>query len=159
MPQAKTISRNDQAAAERRAEAIETERAAKFCGVAKVHVDQLTFDELQEREHDAINQDFLVECFRRRGCVPWDPLFHIPAVVERRDLESAMSQQRLAPMSLFGRDLAQTPAVRFASGVSVRCLLGRHRIDAARECLKKDQQWWFIEIYASGERASGGHGR
>lgn len=91
---------------------------AKCCGVAKVHLDQLTFDERNEREYDAMDEEFLIECFRRQGCVPSDPMFHIPAVVERQDLECALSQQRLSPTAL-GQDPTQIPSLTFASSASM----------------------------------------
>lgn len=153
MARDRTIPRGQQEAAERRAAAVEAEKVAKCCGTAKVHLDHLVFDELNEREHDVANEEFLVECFRRQGCVPSDPIFHIPAVVEHQDLERALSHQRLSSTEL-GRGLAPIPSLRFTSDVRIRCLLGRHRVDAARKCLQKDQQWWVIEMYPTGEPAS-----
>jgi len=140
-----------QARARQQAIDHETEKERQFRGSAKIDLQHLTFDTFRDREYDQRNEQFLVDAFRRNGCVPLDATFHIPGLISEADLDAAVTASHISRESLFYRNPAQLPHLNFPSNFRLHCLSGKHRIDAARKCLAGNERWWVVELYSDGE--------
>lgn len=151
MPRRKRTTLDKQARARQQAVDHETDKDHHFRGRAKVALEHLAFDTVRERADDPRNQRFLVEAFRRNGCVPLDPTFHVPALINDADLQLAMGTAQVVSTSLLTRNAAQLPRLRFPSHFRLQCLSGKHRVAAAQECLPPAEQWWIVELYSNGE--------
>ncbi|KAK5078787.1 hypothetical protein LTR64_002797 [Lithohypha guttulata] len=143
------FSRTKQHQAEQRAVDDEFEKEQKFLGSAKIGLVHLAFDEVTDREDDVQNEKFLIDSFHRNGCVPLDPMFHLAATMQRRDLDMVLSRYGITSEALLARNPASLPILPLPEGFQIPCLFGRHRTKAAEKVLPRASQWWVVNLYSN----------
>ncbi|KAL9129890.1 MAG: hypothetical protein Q9217_001790 [Psora testacea] len=106
-------------------------------GHARVKIDKLVYTDNDVRQFDPRNKDRLVSIFRFQGCCRDDAVHRVPALIEPELYHEADGNGFL--------DLS-TP---------VRCLHGRHRLEAAKEFLPVGDQWWTVDFFPQDVSADG----
>lgn len=124
----------------------ETEKGAKFRGRARVSLDALQFPVRFPRELDRDNVKRLKEIFEL-NINRLDPQNHIPALIKNSVLEQATQAAGTTVHALLENSMAQLPFLVFSPDV-LKCLHGKHRIQAAKESdLPEAERWWVVRFY------------
>ncbi len=116
-----------------------------FRGYARVDLRALRFDDVDHRPISDKNVARLLRVFETEGCRRFDANNFIKAVVEETDLQQLVVSQeveRSIPDAWDQRGLANV--------VSILCLDGLHRVEAAKRFLDSNDQWWIISVYIKG---------
>ena len=129
---------------------LQTERCVKYKGTARVRLENLHFEWNEPRELSRKNVERLKEIFRMEDVHRLEPSNHVPAVIEPADLEAAMQVSEVSAEKLLSNPDNNPPALRFPPEHRLRCLHGRHRIQAARETLPPIDAWWTVDLYLAG---------
>lgn len=128
---------------------LATERRLKYLGAAKISIYQIQFDPPLPRGLDRKNLDRLCEIFRKNHYRRLDVDNHIPAIVSRQDLATALRKKNIPQRSLLTNNPHQSPQLEFATG-HLRALHGRHRVQAGAEVLPPADRWWMVDLYLDG---------
>ena len=118
------------------------EKNKAFCGAFRIPLCKLRHEEpdINPRQLDVKNVKRLQKIFELEGCLRLEPDNYIPALISRSILPDL-------PKLVGGpADLAVEPPM-FDPSVSLRCLHGRHRIEAARQHLALTGKWWVVNLY------------
>ncbi|CAI6337035.1 unnamed protein product [Periconia digitata] len=126
-------------------------QANYYCGLARVHLRSLDFSHnLTQQKHREIskkNVDRLRNIFSRNGCLRLQEENFINATVDAESLGDAMANAKITQASLLqlraGSDL---PLLSFRH---LQCLSGAHRIEAAKEFLDGNDQWWVVRLFSN----------
>ena len=129
-------------------ESLERERRLKCKGSARIRLENLDFSQAGDAVLDASNVKRLVAIFQGEGCFQQESQYHLPAIIDREQLDLALRTSDTSSDLLLSPVQAQRPELRFPSGFQLRCLHGRHRVQAAREMVPR-QTWWTVELYLS----------
>lgn len=128
---------------------LNTEIASKFRGTAKISLECLLFD--PEEELDRRKTDHLVRIFKQGGCDRLNPNHFIPGVISQDVLRASLEKSNLDAQGL---QSPQPPTLVLPPGTRVKCLQGRHRIEALRR-LTHLATWWTIKLYVGKVPCSG----
>lgn len=122
-------------------------------GLAKVILDHLEFEDGNVqggRYLDERNVRRLVEVFGIEGCKPFEPEHRISALVRNEYLQEALELSGISETDLF-QNQDSTPELRFGANRVLRCLFGKHRVEAARSFYADPKdRWWIVELYDDG---------
>ena len=118
------------------------EKNKAFCGTFRIPLCKLGYEDpdVNPRQLDVKNVKRLQKIFELEGCLRLEPDNYIPALISRSllsDLPNLVGEPA---------DLAVEPPM-FDPSVSLRCLHGRHRIEAARQHLALTGKWWVVNLY------------
>ena len=129
---------------------ISHEESLRFCGLARVHLDALSFEHASfqgHREPSADNVARLVRVFRIEGCSRLEEANFVKALVNRRDLDAALASEHLTLPQQPPRDWSKQPILRLQA---IECLNGLHRVLAERDFFVGKNRWWIAKIYTDG---------
>lgn len=126
-----------------------SERSRKYQGTAKIDLDGIAFHPHISQSLDQHNVDRLCTIFRSEGCHRLEIQHHVTAVVSQQHLHAALQAAGESPDSLRTLDETRFPHLRFPAG-QVRCLHGRHRIQAGKAVLPISDRWWTVDLYLEG---------
>lgn len=132
---------------EAQSRALNTERAAKFCGLAKVLTSSLVFYP-NFTPSNISSQPEKVERLRRifhqEGCDRGNTNHCIPGDITAAALSAALDLSELSRDTLQNR--ADPPTLFLPQGAFIRCARGSSRVRAIEEFRPTDS-WWTIELY------------
>ena len=129
---------------------LEKERRLKFRGTVRIRLEALTFLWNEPRELDTKNVDYLKSCFQKDSCYRLIPQNHVPAIIDEDCFTSTILASGLSKRDLLSQQAAGIPELVLPDGFQLRCLHGKHRIQAARETLLPGDRWWTIDLYIAG---------
>lgn len=128
---------------------LATERHHALQGSAKIRLNQLDIGpmwELNEKKLESLRQ-----VFRKNGVYPLQTENHVEAIISRQDLEHALEKCGLTARNFRMKGPEDLPVLDFA-GRQLRCLHGKHRIQAVRDVLPRTK-WWIVDIYLDGQKS------
>jgi hypothetical protein len=118
-----------------------------FRGHAKIRLHHLEFHSplFASRAFDPSHVDRLKNVFQQDACARSDPCNFISAVIDDDTLDQAIIQSSTTVEAL--RSETKTPFLLLPNGYRLRCLYGRHRVEAAKEVLFPGDTWWSVTLY------------
>lgn len=119
-----------------------------FRGSAKIHLKHINF-ECDDLYLDPKNVARLLQVFQLEGCFRLDLEHHIPAIIDEDELRRSLQKSGIASGDLFRRQAPPTLDLD-TSTTTLKCLHGRHRIEAAKEHLLPGDKWWTVDLYSNG---------
>ena len=125
---------------------LEREKSASYWGTARVRLHWLTF---QDTDLDTKQVQILKLSFQK-DCRRLDIHNHIPAIIDQQSLQSAFRLSGIAEDYLPKDPQHQIPELGFWEGYQLRCLHGRHRVEAAKLALAPWDKWWTVDLYSAG---------
>lgn len=126
---------------------FEAERRLKHRGTAKVALDAIHLPE----EPDRRQVERLKEIFHRGGCRPEHIVNHVLLLIDQPTLENALRASGFPATALLHNVNAGYRELYVPHNCQLVCLHGKHRIQAAREYLSAQHQWWVADLYLAGE--------
>lgn len=129
---------------------VSHEESLRFCGLARVHLDALSFEHASSQGHrelSAENVARLVRVFRIEGCSRLEEANFVKAQVNRRDLDAALASEDFKLPQQPPRDWSKQPILRLQA---IECLNGLHRVLAARDFFVGKNRWWIARLYTDG---------
>ena len=75
--------------------------------------------------------------------------YHVSAVVDQQLLDDAIQTSNTSHAALLSTAQSQWPALRFPTGVRLKCLRGWDRLRAGWESLPPKDRWWTVDLYLS----------
>jgi hypothetical protein len=93
----------------------------------------------------------LRDVFAHEGCLRLEPKNHIPAIISQANLDLAIhtTPGAIGASILAGHKKLPCELI-FPDGVSIECLQGLHRVEAAKKMLPRRDWWWTIDLYLEG---------
>lgn len=125
------------------------ERHHALQGSAKIRLSQLDIGpkwELNEKKLESLRQ-----AFRRNGVYPHQSENHVEVIISRQDLEQALEKCGLTAHDFRMKGPENHPVLDFA-GRQLRCLHGKHRVQAVRDALPLTK-WWIADIYLDSQNS------
>lgn len=122
------------------------ERHLGFQGSAKVNLSSLDIGPEWQLDQRRLEQ--LIHVFKN-GIDPLRLENHVHVIVSREGLAQALNEIGLPVAEFRASDPDNYPALHFP-GQSLRCLHGRHRVQAARIFLPPRRRWWIVDLYVDG---------
>ncbi|KAF3351587.1 putative transporter [Verticillium dahliae VDG2] len=119
---------------------LSDEISSKLQGTAKVALDSLSFDPLDQPDRD--NVERLVKMFRIEGCNRLNPLHFVSGTVSADVLQTSLAYSNLTADDLRA---PTPPTLRLPPGALIECLHGKHRVTALRES-KCFYPWWPVRL-------------
>jgi hypothetical protein len=151
MPKRKRSAKYVQHLVNRRDIDLLRDREKYYLGTARVDLEHLEFQTPYAREFDAKNYEFLVFTFKSTGCHrEKPPEHHIPVVIQEVALKTAIAHSDGSADDVRSCDPAEWPRLNFPTEFRLLCLHGRHRIEAAKQCLSGVDRWWVVDLYSDG---------
>ncbi|KAF3357057.1 hypothetical protein VdG1_00208 [Verticillium dahliae VDG1] len=120
---------------------LSDEISSKLQGTAKVALDSLSFDPLDQPDRD--NVERLVKMFRIEGFNRLNPLHFVSGTVSADVLQTSLAYSNLTADDLRA---PTPPTLRLPPGALIECLHGKHRVTALRES-KCFYPWWPVRLY------------
>ena len=130
-------------------ESLEREKQTKCKGSAQIRLEHLDFSKSKPDAPDRSNVKNLVSIFEGQGCYPRDSRHHVPAVIDREQLDLATHSTGISSTVLLDNAQTKRPELQLPSGFRLECLHGRHRIQAGRE-MAPPQLCWTVDLYLAG---------
>ncbi|RYP14048.1 hypothetical protein DL767_010445 [Monosporascus sp. MG133] len=124
-----------------RSKHLNAELSSRFCGNAKIALDQLEFDSNEEPDEKKISH--LQRVFKGVGCDRLNPNNFISGNISADVLQASLQQSNRNVADL--RSL-EPPDLRLPAGQRVHCLSGRHRVIALRK-YNPAATWWPVKLY------------
>ncbi len=124
-------------------ESLQREKGIKYQGSARVRLEHIGFSDEPGVLGKSIVKN-LVSIFEGEGCFQQDSRHHVPAVIDQEQLELALGISGNSSDLLLGN-----AELRFPSDFRLKCLHGRHRVQAGREMIPP-QSWWTVDLYLAG---------
>jgi len=100
---------------------------------------------VRQPKREIINH--LKSIFSEDGCRRLAPQNRIPITISEAGLALALRGSNLSAKDLFDLSNDTLPLLKVPQNIEVVCLHGRQRIEAGREYLAPDDQWWAVDIY------------
>jgi hypothetical protein len=126
---------------EARSQQLEPELTSKFCGYARIALDQLLF--ISNGEPDNNKTSHLERVFKKVGCDRSNLNYFITGDVSTDLLQASLQQSNLRTEDL---QCLEPPELRLPAGQHVHCLGGRHRVLALRK-YNPSATWWPVKLY------------
>ena len=123
---------------------LQKEKTTKHYGTARIKLDWLHFK--NNRLNDKQVRDLRIRL--GRACRRLDAQSHIPAIIDQQDFLNAIHISGLSEGLLPATSRSEFLELSFWSGYQLECLHGRHRIQAAKQALLRQDMWWTIDILA-----------
>lgn len=128
------------------------ERATKYCGLARVHIDFLLFSPdltPHNYNYNMTKIKRMKRIFRQEGCDRANPRHRIYGNVSSEALSTALDVSRLSLAHL--NNNTDPPMLYLPPNTFVHCAQGKSRVRAFIELcggsLGERDQWWTIELY------------
>ena len=123
---------------------IAADKSAKFKGTIQVRLDSLSFRDHITGELNRKNVERLISVFRSEGCRHNYRYNHILAVIEQQ-LDRAIQSSGTSREALLSNTQEKWPELHFSTDFRLKCLRGRHRVQAERVFLlpKKYSGRWI----------------
>ncbi|KAK2021499.1 hypothetical protein LX32DRAFT_494308, partial [Colletotrichum zoysiae] len=119
---------------------IKAEEEFRYKGSASIKIDRLRFP----NHNEDIDTEGLEKIFRaERGSRYEDPKNHIFAIVKKEDFETALKSAHISESRLLGLPYVE---LEFERNVTIECLEGRRRIEAAKKVFKDSANRWVVDI-------------
>lgn len=134
-------------------ESLEREKRIKYKASARIRLEHYDFSKNEPGVLDKSVVKNLVSIFEGEGCFHQDSRHHVPAVIDREQLDLALHSSGIPSDVLLGNAQTEWPELRFPSGFRLECLHGRHRVQAGREMVPA-QLWWTVDLYLAGMTSS-----
>ncbi len=115
------------------------------CPMRRLRYESITVD---PRQLDPKNVARLFGIFKLEGCRRFESQNHVPALISQTVLNGLLEQIPGGQLSLNPQD--KTP-LHVDPKHDLKCLHGRHRIEAAKKYLHPDDKWWIVDLYADGK--------
>jgi hypothetical protein len=133
---------------------IDSQKAKSFAGIARIHLEQLSFDTALRREHRTLSEKAvtrLQSVFDLEGCRRLEEDNYVEGLISRECLESAITQAG-TNLESFKKSSNRPPhdvddVLCLEINRSIQCLNGMHRIFAARRHLDNNDRWWVVKLY------------
>ena len=132
-------------------ELLEEERWKKFKGTVRVALEVLNFERDQAKDLDVKQVIYLKECFKDDACRRLELQNHIPALIDHHLFATVAAASGISAEDLLDKKPPEYPELVFPHGFKLKCLRGRHRIQAGREFLAPGDRWWTVDLYLSGK--------
>ncbi|KAF4227812.1 hypothetical protein CNMCM8980_000135 [Aspergillus fumigatiaffinis] len=132
---------------DRRGSVLATERHHAFLGAAKVKLQHIDIGPKGRLDMAKVMR--LRRVFRVNGIYPLQRENHVEVVISQSDLEQTLGQHGLTLQEFRGKDPGSYPTLDF-TGRPLKCLHGKHRIQAARDVLPSFRRWWIVDFYIEG---------
>ncbi|KAI1416950.1 hypothetical protein F5Y13DRAFT_204306 [Hypoxylon sp. FL1857] len=126
---------------EARSKLLDKELTSKFCGYAKIALDQLFFG--WDEDPDEKKIDHLQRIFKQVGCDRRNPSHFLSGSIPTGVLQASLQQSNLNQHDLQN---PEPPELRLPAGQQVHCLGGRHRVLALRKH-NPSATWWSVKLY------------
>ncbi|KAF4535056.1 uncharacterized protein LTHEOB_12861 [Lasiodiplodia theobromae] len=131
-------------------ENLDAERRQKYRGSARINLENLTFCSSNGSKLDGEVVNDLKARFESDECFRLDKRNHIPAKIDQKVLDRALQLSGVSADALQGNGLNGYPRLTFPHGCRLRCLDGRHRLQAASEFFRfSKDRWWTVDLYLS----------
>lgn len=124
---------------------VARERSKTYRGTAKIPLNQIMI----HCELDPKNVTRLSRVFEKEGCRRLDMRNHVTALVSELHLADALNSAGLDAGTLMTIQPGEYPFLQFLPG-QIRCLHGRHRLEAGKIILAQSEQWWTVDLYLDG---------
>jgi hypothetical protein len=131
---------------------IESERRLKFRGAARISLDPLQLSNEEYEELDWENVQRLKDAYQEEGCRREAENHRILVLIDRSDLNTALEISGIPAASLLTPRQGDYPELQLRANLRLKCLHGKHRIQAGREFLSPRDMWWIADLYLSGKR-------
>ena len=125
---------------------LATEKITKYRGSASIKLEVLHF----EHEQDPKNARKLELLFRKTGYDHLDVQNHVPAIIDKQTLETAVRDSGLTAEMLRVNLGGSYPELNFPPGLQLECLHGKDRVQAAARLLPKKDRRWIVDLYLAG---------
>ena len=126
------------------------EKQSCFRGSAKIHLKHLKCENVAKEDQrlflDPKNVARLVQIYKLEGCLRLDIEHHVPAIIKESELQKSLSISNVDGVDLLKR--GSPPELEFSDDVTLICLHGRHRLEAAKEFLLPGDRWWIVDLYS-----------
>jgi len=114
------------------------DRGSCFRGTVRVRFAHLRFGDLCPREANEKVTATLRDAFANEGCLRLEPKNHIPAIINQANLDLAVHATPGATEASILAGHKKLPyELRFPDGISIECLQGLHRVEAAKKMLPR----------------------
>jgi len=130
------------------------EKRIKYKGTARIRLDVLHFQWNKPRELNQKNLERLKSCFQTEGCRRLELENHVPAIIDQLQLDDAMQASNISASAMMTNQTNDYPELNFPAGYQLKCLHGRHRVQAGREFLPPRDKWWTVDLYLAGMSTS-----
>ncbi len=116
-----------------------------FCGSIKCPIRRLRFESItiDPRQLDLKNVARILEIFNLEGCRRLELQNHVPALISQTVLHALLQ-------GVPGGRLEDEVPSLVDPKHDLKCLHGRHRIEAAKKYLHPDDKWWIVDLYVDG---------
>ena len=119
-----------------------------FCGSIQCLLSALRFEDITiaPRQYDHTNVSRLVQVFKDVGCKRPPEENHVAALISTERLQQIreeISEENRGGRKAKDQDMQSVSR----NGLSLLCLQGRHRIEAAKRFLHPDDRWWMVDLY------------
>jgi hypothetical protein len=90
--------------------------------------------------------------YRNEGVRRLQHEHHVPALIGQEDLLKAVRLANLSFAGFLNNARGSPPLLTFPPGFQLKCLHGKHRIEAAKlsACLQGQDRWWTVTLYSEG---------
>ena len=130
-------------------ENLEREKRIKYKGSVRIRLEHFDFSKDEPGVLDKSVVKKLVSIFEGEGCFHQDSRHHVPAVIDREQLDLVIHSSGIRSDLLLGNVQTEVPELRFPSDFRLECLHGRHRVQAGREMVPP-QLGWTVDLYLAG---------
>ena len=128
---------------------LEKEKIIKYKETAHVRLKWLHFQWNKSRELNVKNVKDLKLCFWK-DCCHLDMCNHIPTVINKQHLDSALQISRILEGELSKNSQHEYSDLDFWASYQLECLHRWHRIKAAKQALLSSDKWWTVDLYLAG---------
>ena len=130
-------------------EHVSREKIKSFCGSAKIWICKLQPEDMyiNPRQLDPKNVARLKNVYQLEGCHRFEPEHHIPVITKINVLEQALQRANISMSRI--KSLDEPTFLEFDDNLTY--LHGRHRLEAAKEFLPPDENWWIADFYLEGD--------
>lgn len=126
------------------------EKKRHFLGTARVPIDKLSFEGSSARVLDEKNVERLVSIYKLTACQQLKPSNHIPGILPPEAFSRFVGSIATVQNPLRSDEPSGWPMLIVSEEQQIQCLHGRHRVEAARRCLGRRDQWWVVDFYSTG---------
>ena len=145
----------DQAQVESVEKRLAEDRGTFYRGTARFRFDRLCFEDAFPRDRHTPDEkivEVLKQRFEIEGCLRLEPANHIPAVIDQSTL-NILTQRSPDVLLTHCLDYSDRipPLIECPNDISIKCLQGRHRIEAGRVFLPPKDWWWTLDLYLNGK--------
>lgn len=126
---------------------ISQEKGRCWLGTVLVDLNRLGFSNRPSRQCFEKRKKWLISVFREDGCHPKLVEHHIPAIIDNDILKRALSISNARYDDIVTKQADRWPKLKLPDDLTLECLQGRLRVEAAKAFLPPGRRWWAIDLY------------